>query len=480
MSGSLDFKSNNATVNEAFRIAIGDVATNTKPFKHGAMPEEGDCAMAGLDYDFPWTRDAAINNWYGLSLMRPEVGKNTLLSMLEEVDGKWMINLHQYWDAIIWAHGLWQYFLYTGDREMLEIGLEPIKRTLAFLERTEQSPEYDGLFRGGACTADGTSAYDDLYIINGGESTGIFDWAKFNPDKKHPVGDGVPMHALSSNCLYYQAYRVVSLIQEELGLAVEPVYLQKAADLKDAINQHFWLEDKGFYKIFVDPLAGDSDRQDVMGLGLAIVFGIADEAKAERVLDAMHKCPAGYPTGWPDYPRYSNIAGDHYGRHSACVWPPFEAPFIRAGADHGREDILMHFIDTISKFACRDLQFAEVFHPMTGEIYGGIQEVLGNLEYVWGSTRRQTWSATSFIFMLLTGVCGMKINRDGIDFRPILSENLGDIEVKNIRYRDMILDLEIKGSGMEIKRFSIDGTPSEKSFLPAAGCGRTRVVIEVE
>ena len=476
---SLDFKSNNASVNEAFRIAIGDIATNTKPFKYGAMTKEADCVMAGLDYDFPWTRDASINNWYGIGLMQPEVGKNTLLSMLEKVDGEWMINLHQYWDAIIWAHGLWQYYLYTGDKEMLAQGIAPIKRTLAFLEQTEISQEY-GLFRGGAASADGTSAYKDTYIINGGESTGIFDWPKFNQDKKNPVGDGLPLHSLSSNCLYFQAYKIVSLIQDELGLPVESSYVQKANDLKKAINEHFWMEKKGYYKIFVDPLAGDSDRQDVMGLGFAILFGVADQRQSKRILDTMQKCPAGFPVGWPDYERYSKIHGDHYGRHSACVWPPFEAPFVKAGADHGRTDILMHYIETISKYACRDLQFAEVYHPMTGEIYGGIQENLGDLEYKWVSTRRQTWSATSYIFILLTGIVGMKFSREGVELKPIIPDGIGDIAIKNVQYRDMSLNINIRGKGSKITQFCLDGICMDNAFLSHSISGKRAIEIVVE
>ena len=36
--------------------------------------------LAGLHYDTPWTRDAAINAWNGGSLILPEVSRNTLLS----------------------------------------------------------------------------------------------------------------------------------------------------------------------------------------------------------------------------------------------------------------------------------------------------------------------------------------------------------------------------------------------------------------
>ena len=57
--------------------------------------------IAGLDYNTPWTRDTAINIWNALSILSPEVSKNTLLAVLEEEEGNIYIG-GQYWDSIIW------------------------------------------------------------------------------------------------------------------------------------------------------------------------------------------------------------------------------------------------------------------------------------------------------------------------------------------------------------------------------------------
>jgi hypothetical protein len=70
-------------VNRAYRIALGDLMGNIQPFQDGLLEEPQPVMLAGLDYDTPWTRDAAINVWNGVGLIWPEVARHTLHSVLE-------------------------------------------------------------------------------------------------------------------------------------------------------------------------------------------------------------------------------------------------------------------------------------------------------------------------------------------------------------------------------------------------------------
>src|SRR5476651_1673943 len=114
-----DLHTSNETIERALRIALGDLVGNIRHFKDGLLEKPTPCLLAGLDYDTPWTRDAAFNAWYGLGVLAPGVARNTLLSVLIRADNGDIRIGGQYWDAIIWAHGVWQYFLYTGDRSIL-------------------------------------------------------------------------------------------------------------------------------------------------------------------------------------------------------------------------------------------------------------------------------------------------------------------------------------------------------------------------
>jgi len=473
----IHLKSKNSKITRAFRIAIGDLATNILPCNLGLIDGSSDAVMAGLDYDFPWTRDAAINSWNGVSLIFPEIARNTLLSMVEKVDGELRINHHQYWDAIVWTTGAWEHYLYTGDKKLLEIAFEATTNSLKYFEKTELDEELC-LFRGAAHSADGTSGYPIVYRISddGTGSTCIGNWPEANPDKVYPVGYGIPMHALSTNCLYYNAYKVAGLMAIELGKAPEENWESMAEGVKNAINKYFWMDDKGYYRHLVDPL-GNCDNQECIGLGYALLFDVADTERSRKVLENVKQVPAGIPVGWPDYPRYEKIPGETYGRHSACVWPPFEAMLASGAGKNGRTDILMHVVDTLAEYACRDLHFAEVYHPMTGEIYGGVQECEGNLEYEWVSCERQTWSATCFIRLLLLNVIGMNFTTKGIGFKPQVTENISPLSVENIKYRKMDIDIEIVGTGNEISEFYIDDQLKMEAFLPSDTEGKKKIKI---
>ena len=77
-------ETDNKLLNDAYRIAAGDIVGNIVYYQNGLLTEEKPCMIAGLDYNTPWTRDTAINIWNALSILSPEVSKNTLLAVLDD------------------------------------------------------------------------------------------------------------------------------------------------------------------------------------------------------------------------------------------------------------------------------------------------------------------------------------------------------------------------------------------------------------
>lgn len=90
---------NNKVINKAFRIAIGDLFTNIQDYEISITDTCAPVILAGLEYDRPWTRDAAINSWNAGSFIVPDIAKNTLLSVLTNENDTIRIG-GQYWDAI--------------------------------------------------------------------------------------------------------------------------------------------------------------------------------------------------------------------------------------------------------------------------------------------------------------------------------------------------------------------------------------------
>ena len=239
----------------------------------------------------------------------PEVSKNTLLSVLMRDTETGRVRVGgQYWDAIIWAIGAWTYFLYTGDREFLDFARPVIFETIAYFEATEWDPE-KGLFRGPACYGDGVAAYPDRYFTYG---SGILSFTEYAKDRCVPQGVGIPMFALSTNCLYYAAYCIAH------RLSGDAQYARKAEALRQSINQAFWDEDRGTYRYLVDPWGG-CDAQESMGLSFAILFGVADARMAESIIEHTVITPNGLPDESIRNALKQNCAPSHATRSAKAI-----------------------------------------------------------------------------------------------------------------------------------------------------------------
>ena len=470
------FSSNVKDINEAFRIAVADVVTNILPFKDGLLEEAKPCIIAGLGYVTPWTRDAAINTWNAGGILFPDIALNTLYSVLTEFDDGLRID-GEYWDAIIWATGAWWQYIYTGDKELLKKAFIATKNSLKYFEDTEFDEELN-LFRGGACYGDGIAAYPDKYGITNG--SGVTSFIEQHPEYKYPKGVGVPFMCLSTNCLYYNAYHLVNIMAKELGEKCEEIYDKKADAMKEAINKHFWMEDKGTYRYIVDTVLGNCDVQEGLGISFVILFDIADDGKKQKVLENAKVTKQGIACVYPSFPRYDTPDGMGFGRHCGTVWPHVQGFFADCASENGRNDLMEFELKKLAEHACRDSHFAEIYHPITGEIYGGRQEHWTDGFYIreWLSEKRQTWSATAYLRIILKDIAGMKFTTKGIEFKPNMVAGIDNFVLKFIKYRDMELDISVNGTG-EIKSFKLNGEIKDKPFVPCDSRGKVKIEIEL-
>jgi hypothetical protein len=402
-----DLEISETLLDRAFRIAVGDLTGNINLFRDGLLDSPAPCILAGLDYNTPWTRDAAFNTWYGGGLLYPHVARNTLLSVLMR-DARGDVRIGgQYWDAIIWAHGAWQYFLYNGeDMAFLELAFGAVKNSLHYFEETEFDSR-DGLFRGGACFQDGVAGYPDFFAPPGTKIGGIPEWTEHAGNLRAPVGGGVPCKALSTNCLYYRAYQVAGRMAAALGQTPDPAWETSARALRTAINTRFWSSELGRYRYLVDA-PGPEDRQEGLGLAFALLFGVADDAQAESIFRHIYLSPHGMPCVWPTFERYESPG--EFGRHSGPIWPQVNASWALACAARGRADLALLELKLLTAKACRDSEFIEVYHPETGVPYGGLQEDgTGGISH-FGILHRQTWCATGYIAMTLFVRLALKLD----------------------------------------------------------------------
>jgi glycogen debranching enzyme len=472
----LTLRCGDPTIERALEIALEDLVLNIVPLRDGLLEGEAPVFRAGGGYAKPWTRDAAINVWSGAGLLYPEIARNTLLATLARGDDGPRIgtDYDQYWDRIIWTLGAWSLYLFSGDREFLALALEAARNTLRFLEETEFSPDVR-LFRGPAVYGDGVAAYPDVYARTVGGHSSILRWPAANPETASRPGRGLPMHVLSTNCLYAYVYDILVAMAQEVGVRPDPRWTTKAEQLRESIDAHFWIPERGQYRYLVDPFGG-SDVEEGLGHAFAILFGVADAARCDSVFRAQTITPSGIPCLWPCFDRYRRESG--YGRHSGTVWPPIQGFWAEAAARYGRADLFERELRTMAERAVRDGQYFELYHPETGVPYGGLQEWEGRgIVDDWESRPHQTWSATAFLRMLFIGLAGMRFEADAVRFEPLLPPSLEAVDLAGVPYRNATLEISLRGRGNRVEQVLVNGHEAEAPSIPADATGVQTIAI---
>ena len=110
--------------------------------------------------------------------------------------------------------------------------------------------------------------------------------------------------------------------------------------------------------------------------------------------------------------------------------------------------------------AVRDMHFYEIYHSESGLPYGGWQEWEGKT-VLWTSCRKQSWSASAYLALVLKGVAGLSVSDGRISARPRLPQGVNEIYLKHIRVRGKTFDLYVS-RGADLPKeaaFSLEELP---------------------
>ena len=149
--------------------------------------------------------------------------------------------------------------------------------------------------------------------------------------------------------LYYRALYCMDKLCQACGVD-GATYRLAAQKVKNAINEILWDEEKGYYVNYVD---GDFVEDNLsVDTVLVYLFGIADDSRANRMLDAMEqlletknndKQQAGDYGVMCVYPFYKGISATYgkssqdYEYHNGGNWPYWSAIYAYAKSLAGRE-----------------------------------------------------------------------------------------------------------------------------------------------
>lgn len=410
---------------------------------------------AGGGYPTPWTRDAAVNTMNAACFLEPEAAKNTLWAVCERVDGKLCFQMdNQSWDKVVWTLGAWNYYLATGDILFLKEAYETVKNSISMLEKTQYNEAF-GLFTGGSFFNDGITGYPKKLHQKGNESSFVGD---------HPAVASVM--TLSTNCLYYRAYQIlakmVRKLQDADALKLEQYYLEKAENIKTAVNRWLWMEEKNTYAYLVYPNGEVDGSQEGCGLSFALLFEVCDRKKAEYILQNVQVSGCGLVSVWPPFEEISSLEKPL--RHNNLIWPFVNGFFADAAAKYGRADLLETELRNIAEMAVESRGFYEIYNPQTGKPDGGWQ--CGGH---WDSVSDQTWSATGFIRMVVYGLFGVDLQEDGIVFRPCVPDCMRPMRLDGLRIRGVEMDLILHEKTGEELRILINKEEKNRINFSAPG-----------
>lgn len=394
-----------------------------------------------------WTRDVSYSAILGLAHLEPEVIKTSLMRKVDRKNriiqdtgtgGSWPCSS----DRVVWIIAAYEVYLETGDISWLKQIYPIAKRSL---------------------DADMIAVYNSQTGLFRGESSFI-DWREQSYPKWMQPADIAASECLGTNAVYYRALQIMSSIAGKLGptrSSEAKRYAQRAAELKAAINEHFWLEKEGYYAQYIYGRNARyiSPRSETLGESLCILWDIASPEQAARILSNMEVCDYG-PTIFS--PQISAIGS----YHNDAIWPFVTSYYGLAAAKSGNRDALMHALAS-------NMRAATFF----GSNMENMVASSGGKETALNSTR-QLWSVAGFSGLYRNALLGINYEDEGIRLKPCVPAQMKACrKIENFKYRDMLLDIEVVGEGNVIKECQLDGKNLPSAFIPASLSGKHTVFV---
>lgn len=277
--------------------------------------------------------------------------------------------------------GLSEAWHWSGDDALLEQHRDAALRAIEWAER-DGDPDNDGFLEYRRLSSKG--------LKNQG-------WKDSDEAIRYPDGRIVPnpIATVEEQAFHYLALQRMAEVLVALDEPLEraDLLLRRAAALRDAWHQAYWVDDEGFYALALDP-----DKQQVRtiasNVGHALGTGIVPPAVAARIADRL--MADDLFSGWgirtlsTAHPSYNPFA-----YHLGAVWPVENATIALGFKRYGLDDHVDQLLDGM--FAaiayCRDLRLPEA---LTGHDRSDLPTPLPYPS----SQSPQAWSASATVQLL--------------------------------------------------------------------------------
>lgn len=354
---------------------------------------------------------AALKPHQSMETLRTLVDRDSIIMQRE---GQWPVVS----DHIGWVTAAWEVYKMTGDRDWLVYCHHVIEKTLS-INRAVLYDHRLGLVHGAGYTS--------------AKPLGVrrMTWMGYN--------DFFACLSLGNNILTQNAYSILAEMCDELD--IENDYQKEAGRIKDAINQHLWNEDKGFYSSFLYGMAypRQSPLTDNTSQAMSVLWGIADDNRAEYLIANTPVSDKGVNVSYPP----GNVVEPFFTNSS---WATTQALWNLAAAEVDNENALRRGLAALYR--------AQALYQSRGIHMKDIDtDLLG--------------TSASNVAMILRVFLGMHFSPEGIEFAPLVPKGMeGKKTFKGWNYRRAVLDFTIEGTGNAIESITDNGEKLENAFLP--------------
>ena len=398
--------------------------------------EEDGTLRTGLEWGGVWTRDVSYSTILSMAYMQPEAAMTSLLCKINSkgeiiqdtgTGGAWPCST----DREIWVGAAWELYKVTGDMNWLKKVYPAAKKSLEVDIRTVFEAE-TGLVKG---------------------ESSFIDWREQSYPRWMEPADIYDTKCLGTNMVFYIALTSAAKMGTILGdVETAKAFEAKAEEIKKAVNEHLWMEDKGYYAMY---LGGRNDdllytKSETLGQALSILYGVAEGERAATLSQNMPVVDFGAPVFWPwipDIPPY----------HNQAVWPFVQSYWIHACAKTGNEQGVLHGVSAVWR--------AVMMYATNKENYVAND---GNWRGTQINSSNMLWSLSGNLSITFRLLMGMNYGHDCLEFAPVVPRELAAKRtIENFRYRDAVLDVTVSGYGDSIKSFKLDGVKQDLACINA-------------
>lgn len=341
-------------------------------------------------------------------------------------------------DDISWASAAWEVYCVTGNKEWLNYAYDVVLKSI------EQDYEtnfdvFEHLMHGGTWY----SLTGNLYYPSWMQLTHIYE-----------------SMSLTNNAQYARAFEILNDMSDELG--VENEYGSLVMDVRDAINEKFWNERKGYYSqyTYMPAYPIQSPCIDNLGQALCVLWNIANDDRAENLIMKTPMAPYGITVTSPHYDSGGIM------NQSELSFPMIQAFWNIAAAKTGNEHSLRRGLGALYRLPALYCTYKSWCNAYTGE----------TLDTGTGSLGAAAANA-SMIYRVYAGITFLP---NGIELNPFVPVFLmGKKEIKGFKYRQSVLDITIEGTGNDIESITLDDVSTHDNFIPATLKGRHQIHIKL-